>query len=246
MLSEEKTKEINTLILRKIADKFKIPHEKLSILAESEKKSSDKYLEAYTSFFQKIFKPDADESDSVSDSENLLDIIKHLFSGTIDLSSGTKNSSTKATVLGRTLDPTSLDESKEKSGLSSLDASIETLDSSSLDASKGKSGLSSLDESIETLDSSSLDESRRKVPLLNNINTSSNTKGNQTDNNLSGSTIETPDIVEPSITTVKKTSTPYTGDNVVIETKFDKIKSTNRFNYDAKTKKIIMSENPKE
>jgi len=222
MLSEEKTKEINTLILRKIADKFKIPHEKLSILAESEKKSSDKYLEAYTSFFQKIFKPDADESDSVSDSENLLDIIKHLFSGTIDLSSGTKNSSTKATVLGRTLDPTSLDESKEKSGLSSLDASI------------------------ETLDSSSLDESRRKVPLLNNINTSSNTKGNQTDNNLSGSTIETPDIVEPSITTVKKTSTPYTGDNVVIETKFDKIKSTNRFNYDAKTKKIIMSENPKE
>jgi len=245
MSSEEKTNEINTLILRKIADKFKIPHEKLSILAESEKNSSDKYLQLYTTFFKKIFKPDAIESDSVIDSKNLLDIIKHLFSGTIDLSSGTKDSSTKATVLGRTLDPTSLDESIEKSGLSSLDASKGKSGLSSLDESIEKSGLSSLDKSIETLDSSSLDESRRKVPLLKNINTSSNTKGIQTDNHLSGSTIETQtDIDKPSITTVKKTSTPNTGDNVVIETKFDKIKSTKYLNYNANSKKIIMSENP--
>ena len=95
------------------------------------------------------------------------------------------------------------------------------------------------------MDSSSLDESRRKVPLLKNINTSSNTKGIQTDNHLSGSTIETQtDIDKPSITTVKKTSTPNTGDNVVIETKFDKIKSTKYLNYNANSKKIIMSENP--
>jgi hypothetical protein len=47
------------------------------------------------------------------------------------------------------------------------------------------------------------------------------------------------------VTVNTKTSTPDTGDNVVIETKFDKEKSTKYLNYNAKDKKIIMTDKSK-
>jgi len=194
MSSEKKTNEINTLILRKIADKFKIPHEKLSILAESEKNSSDKYLEMYTLFFKKIFKPDAIKSDSVINSKNLLDTIEQLFSGTIDLSSVTKGKSPPIDV-----NPT------------------------------GNSG----------------NGNATQISLVTTTGNSVVGNGNAISSSVSISTETDPIVDKQSVSTVKKTSTLYTGDNVVIETKFDKIKSTKYLNYNANTKNIIMSENPK-
>jgi hypothetical protein len=213
MSSREKTNKINTLILRKIADKFNILHEKLSILAESEKNSSDKYLEMYTLFFKKIFKPDAIKSDSVINSKNLLDTIEQLFSGTIDLSSVTKGKSPPIDV-----NPT---------------------------GNSGNGNATQISLVTTTGNSVSGNGNATQISLVTTTGNSVVGNGNAISSSVSISTETDPIVDKQSVSTVKKTSTLYTGDNVVIETKFDKIKSTKYLNYNANTKNIIMSENPK-
>jgi hypothetical protein len=222
---EEKTNRINTLILRKIADKFKIPHENLPILAISEKKSSDKYLQAYKTFFEKIFKPDDIlKPVSPSDTElNLIDIIKNLFSGTIGTPISIINTPSVESVSG--LSSTSTGTSMNNSLLVNerqSPNSIDTLTDNSVSGTESQSFVSTLtDNSVSgnrTLDSISVGTSTEIAPTV--------------------------DETQP-VTVNTKTSTPDTGDNVVIETKFNKEKSTKYLNYDKNNKKIIMTDKPK-
>jgi hypothetical protein len=272
MSSEEKTKKINTLILRKIADKFNIPHEELSILAESEKNSSDKYLEMYTSFFKKIFKPDAIESDSVIDSKNLLDIIKQLFSGTIDLSTVTKGKSppievnptgnsvsgngnatqislvttTGNSVVGNgNATPISLVNPTGNSVSGNGNATPISLVTTTGNSVVGNGNATPISLVTTTGNSVVGNGNATPISLVTTTGNSVVGNGNAISSSVSISTETDPIVDKSSVSTVKKTSTLYTGDNVFIETKFDKTKSTKYLNYNANTKKIIMSENPK-
>ena len=253
MSSEEKTKKINTLILRKIADKFNIPHEELSILAESEKNSSDKYLEMYTSFFKKIFKPDAIESDSVIDSKNLLDIIKQLFSGTIDLSTVTKGKSppievnpTGNSVSGNgNATQISLVTTTGNSVVGNGNATPISLVNPTGNSVSGNGNATPISLVTTTGNSVVGNGNATPISLVTTTGNSVVGNGNAISSSVSISTETDPIVDKSSVSTVKKTSTLYTGDNVFIETKFDKTKSTKYLNYNANTKKIIMSENPK-
>jgi len=272
---EEKTNRINTLILRKIADKFKIPHENLPILAISEKKSSEKYLQAYKTFFEKIFKPD-DILKPVSPSDpelNLIDIIKNLFSGTIILNpapSGTPISvistppvpsvSGNGTTNSSSVD-TSTDNSSSGIGLSSSSSVDTSTDNSS--SGIGLSSSSSVDTSTDNSSSgiglssssytdTSLDNSLSGIESSSSTSVSALTETSESVNRPPGSSsvgtsTETDSLQgdQQPVTVNTKTSTTDTGDNVVIETKFDKTASIKYLNYDAKEKKIIMTDKPK-
>jgi hypothetical protein len=253
---EEKTNRINTLILRKIADKFKIPHEKLVLLANSEKTSSDKYLQLYTTFFKKIFKPDGIlRPVPAPDTElNLIDIIKNLFSGTIILNPDTSGK-TLATIPNPT-GPTGTGPTGTGPTGTGLTGTGPT-GTGPTGTGLTVTGLTGTGLTVTGLTGTGPTMGDQQPVTTGLTGLTGPTMGDQqpVTTGLTGPTmgdqqpvttgLTGPTVDEPQPVTVNtKTSTPDTGDNVVIETKFNKEKSTKYLNYNAKNQTIIMTDKP--